>query len=117
MLLKYCGNDDRCFPSQITLGKKLGFDPRYVRKLLLELKTAGIIVSKRLGYNQSNTYEVSKSLQIDRNNNSYHLGSLIPLNAGTIVPTKSTYIKGKGKRSVKGLEQLREYMYLKQIKK
>lgn len=108
LLLKYCGKDERCFPSQSTLAKDTGFTPRHIRNLLNQLINTGIIVKKRSGWNRANTYTVSKSLKIDRNGTSYHLGSMFPLQQGTVVPPKSTYLKGKGKRSNKGLEHLRE---------
>ncbi len=114
-LLKYCGNDDKCFPSQQTLGKDLGRTPRYVRELLGELISAGLVYKKRLGYNRANTYTVSKDLKTYWNHGSYHIGTVFPLHQGNTVPDKSTYIKGKGKRSIKGLEKMRKALIEQRI--
>jgi len=106
LLLRYCGKDERCFPSQDTLAKDTSFTPRHVRNLLNQLIQTGIVVKKRSGWNRANTYTVSKSLKIDRNGVSSHLGSMFPLHKGTPIPPKNTYLKGKGKRSIKGMERL-----------
>ena len=113
VLLMHCGKDEWCFPGQTTLAKKLGCSERYVRELLVELYEAGVVYKKRRGFNRSNTYRVAKSLEVDRNSNSPHLGTASPFYEGCPVPPKSTYLKGKGKRSVKGLENLRETMIRK----
>lgn len=117
LLLKYCGRDERCFPSQDTLAKDTGFTSRHIRNLLNHLILAGIVVKKRSGWNRANTYTVSKLLKIDRNGISYHLGSMFPLQQGNELPPKSTYLKGKGKRSSKGLESLREALIKRGILK
>jgi hypothetical protein len=57
-------------------------------------------VKKRLGFNKTNNYKVTKSFVKTRNQNESHLGSMIPLNEGTVVPPNSTYIKAKDKRRV-----------------
>ena len=107
LLLKYCGKDECCFPSQETLGKIMGYSVRQIRNLIKELETQGLIYGTRKGWNRSNTYKVSKSLQINRKSSSPLIGSVFPLHQGNTVPTISTYIKGKDKRSTKGLESLR----------
>ena len=37
-----------------------------------------------------------------RKSGSYHIGSVFPLHKGSLVPTKSTYIKEKDKRLIRG---------------
>lgn len=50
LLKSYCFNgNDRCFPSQNTLAKKLNKSIRTVQRNLKELVTAGIITIKRRG--------------------------------------------------------------------
>lgn len=113
VLLKYCGKDEYCFPSQKTLAKDLGLTDRQIRNLIKELAFTGIVFPTRRGWNRSNTYKISKLL---RNGNSYMIGSQIPLNQGNKIPPKSTYIKGKGKRSYRGLEKLRDALIRKGIR-
>lgn len=117
VLLKYCGQDEWCFPSQETLAKEVGCSARYIRRLLEELLHAGVIVKTRRGFNRSNTYRVAKSFVVDRNGSSCQLGSKFPLHQGNTVPTKSTYLKGKDKRSLKGLENLRKTLVRKGLTK
>jgi len=108
VLLRYCGQDDWCFPSQEKLASDLGVSSRHIRTILDELIASGVILKKRRGFNRSNNYKVAKQFVIERNSSSYQLGSKFPLHDGNTVPPKSTYIKGKGKRSKKGLESLRK---------
>jgi hypothetical protein len=115
VLLRHCGKNDKCFPSQKTLGKEVGITDRYIRKMLIELINAGLVYKRRLGYNRANTYTVSKDLKTDWNQGSYRIGSIFPLHQGNTVPDKSTYIKGKGKRSIKGLEKMRDALIEKHI--
>ena len=89
---------------------------RQVRNLLKELIDSGLISSKRFGWNKANSYTVSKELKIDRKGISYHLGSLFPLHDGNTVPPKNTYLKERDKRSIKGMESLREILVKKGIK-
>ncbi len=107
-LVKHCGKDDWCFPGQVLLGKNLRISARHVRDIMDELINAGLVYKKRRGYNRSNTYKVSKQLQLHRNGGSYQIRSYVPLHTVTPVPPKSTYLKAKGKRSIKGLSSLRE---------
>lgn len=107
ILLKHCGRDENCFPGQKLLAETLGVSPRQVRTYLSELIREGVISKRRKGWNRSNTYAVSKNLDIERKGISYHLRSLLPLHQGSMVPPKSTYLKGKGKRSLRGLENYR----------
>lgn len=115
VMLRHCGQDNHCFPSQATLGEEIGVTDRYVRSLINELISIGIVYKRRLGYNRANTYTVAKDLKRDWKNGSYHLGTKFPLHQGTPVPDKSTYIKGKGKRSIKGFEKLRKDLFEKRI--
>jgi hypothetical protein len=114
VLLKYCGQNDWCYPSQETLGKQLGYTARYIRDLLNELESNRLIVRKRLGFNKTNTYKATKSFLKTRNQNESHLGSMIPLNEGIVVPPNSTYIKAKDKR---GMESMRDILVRKEILK
>ena len=111
VMLRHCGNKNTCFPSHKTLGKILGVSDRYIRLLISSLeKKSDILSHKRSGWNRSNTYTLSKDLVIKRNQSSYHLGSMFPIHKGNEVPTNNTYLTGKGNRSLKGMEILREAM-------
>lgn len=117
VLLKYCGQDDHCYPSQKTLGKHLGMSDRHVRTIIKELIGSGLIVATRRGFNRSNTYYVAKELDWEkRKSGSYHLGSKYPLQQGNVLPNKNTYLKGKGKTSHKGLEKLGDVLIRKGIR-
>ena len=109
VLLKYCGKNDWCFPSQATLGTVLGYTSKHIRTLLKELVRAELISKERRGWNRSNTYYVVKLLDTDRIPSSPHLGSGVPVHNETTVPPKSTYLKTKdnNKRSIKGRENCR----------
>ncbi|MBU4210638.1 helix-turn-helix domain-containing protein [Patescibacteria group bacterium] len=115
VLLKYCGKDEYCFPSQITLGKILGYTDKHIRTLLNELIGAGLVSRKRSGWNRSNTYHVQKLLDTDRKlisvpsqtSSPPQSGKKVPIHNETVVPSINTYLKGKGKRSLKGLEKCR----------
>lgn len=96
-LLKYCGQKDMCYPSQQTLSENLLCTPRHIRNLLDELLQAKLITKQRTGFNKSNTYTVTKQFKIVGNYSSPHLRSKFPLNPGTTIPPKNTYIKTKGK--------------------
>lgn len=108
VLLRHCGKDDWCFPGQVRLSREVGVSSRYIRDLLNELIVSGLVYKTRRGYNQSNSYKVSKHLQICEAGSSYQVSSIVPLHDGNTVPTKNTYIKGKGKRSIKSLSIMRE---------
>lgn len=119
VLLRYCGKDEFCYPSQETLGKTLGYTARYIRILLNELEKAKLIHRKRTGFNKSNTYRVTKDFDRNysshnptiknRNNNSPQLGSKFPLHQGNSIPPKITYRKEKRKNmDKKGFESLKE---------
>ncbi len=119
VLLKYCGQDETCYPAQKTLAKVLGFSDRYIRSLITELEGADLISKKRTGFNKSNTYTVSKKYRKygsghsnnEENSNSGKLGSAFPLHQGSGVPNKSTYRKETSKRgSDKGFQTLKEAM-------
>lgn len=114
VLLRYCGKNDSCYPSQLTLGKKLGMTDRHIRELLAELENNGLITRHRSGFNKANTYYVAKDLRSDRNQSSVHVGNMFPLHQGTEIPANSTYIKGKGN---KGMERLGEAMEKLGLKK
>ncbi len=116
LLRKYCGQKEACFPGQKKLGVDMNLTSRQVRNLLKELIDSGLISSKRFGWNKANSYTVSKELKIDRKGISYHLGSLFPLHDGNTVPPKNTYLKERDKRSIKGMESLREILVKKGIK-
>lgn len=108
LLLKYCGKDEYCFPSQETLAKIMCYSSRQIRTLLKELERLGLVRTIRKGWNRSNNYLVAKTLQFDRKSGSSLIGSTFPFHKGNTVPPKSTYLKGKGKRSIKGLENMRD---------
>jgi hypothetical protein len=123
VLLKYCGKDEWCFPSQITLGKVFGCSDKHIRTLLKELIEVKLISKKRRGWNRSNTYHVVKLLSADRiptpdsdrkptsviiqTSSSPQSGNTVPIHPEPTVPPKSTYLKGKDKNSVKGREMVR----------
>lgn len=116
VLLKHCGNKDTCFPSQKKLAKELGISDRYVRVLIENIiRKTDILKSKRSGWNRANTYTLSKDLVLERNQSSYHIRSQFPLHQGTQVPPNSTYLTGKGNRSIKGMERMREVLERKGI--
>ena len=132
VLLRYCGKDDFCFPSQKKLGQDLGCSDRHIRKLIKELEAEGLVVKTRKGYNRANNYKVAKDLTSNRNQDSslndgndtksrkpssVQLGTTIPLHQGTPVPPNSIYLKGKDNNtfSSKGLEKLRKAMVEKGI--
>lgn len=115
VLLRHCGKDDSCFPSQITLGKIMNISARHIRNLLDELIEAKILTKKRKGWNRSNTYTLTKSFIVNRKGSSYQLGSAYPLHEGKEMPDNKTYLKGKGKRSLQALEKMREELIKKKI--
>jgi hypothetical protein len=122
LLLKFCGKKEFCYPGQKKLAKIMGCSTRNIRKHIKKLVDAELISIKKIGFNKSNTYKVSKellvrncssSLSMDSNGNcgSPHLGTPVPLHMGTVVPPKSTYIKEKDKmygKTSKGQEKCRE---------
>jgi DNA-binding Lrp family transcriptional regulator len=109
VLLRYASQDESCFPSQTTIAKSIGCSPRYVRTILGKLEAQGLIYSKRLDYNRTNTYQISKHLIVDdRNSSSPHLRSIVPLQNGTTVPPTYTHRNKKDKRSDKGFQLLKE---------
>lgn len=110
VLLRYCGQDEYCFPSQATLGMELGISARQVRTILKKLAKEELIAITRSGFNRSNTYHVSKDLKTDRNGASSHIRSVFPLLGGSSLPTTNTYLKGKDKNSIKGFESMREML-------
>lgn len=114
VLLKYCGQNEWCYPSQKTLGTKLGYSARYIRTLLTELILSGLIVKKRTGFNETNTYRVAKDFMVERKQSSFHLGSRNPFNQGAVLPPKNTYIKAKVK---KNMEIMRDKLTKKGILK
>lgn len=133
VLLKFCGKDEFCFPGQITLGKILGYTDKHIRTLLKELIDVKLISKKRRGWNRSNTYHVVKLLDTDRiytsdttqkststsshTFNSHQLGNQVPIHREPELPPNSTYLKGKDKRSLKGLENCRRVLEEKGILK
>ena len=112
VLIKYCGQKDWCYPSQKTLGKQMGYTARYIRDLLKELELNELIKRKRIGFNRTNTYKVTKEFKTIRKQGGNHLGSKVPLNEGTIFPPNSTYTKTKDKKT---MEIMREELTEKGI--
>lgn len=110
VLLKHCGKDNRCFPGQKLLASTVGVSDRQIRRYLSELINEGLITKRRRGWNRTNTYMLSKDLDIKRTGTSCQLGSTFPLHRGNTIPPKSTYLKGKGKRSIKGFEKFRKQL-------
>jgi len=123
VLLKFCGKDDHCFPGQKRLAEILKCSERYIRDLIDELEKSEILVKRRSGWNRTNTYTLTKDLTSNRkpssaplrNSISPQLGPVIPIHQGTPLPPKSTYLKGKDKRSLKGLEKMRRVLEEKGI--
>lgn len=133
VLLRYCGKNEWCYPSQKTLGIDLGCSARHVRDLIKELEKQGLIFKKRKGYNRANNYKVAKSLTSDRksgslsigNSNSSlvkqssspQLGSTFPIHEGTIVPPNSTYLLGKDNNTFnhKAFEKFRQGLIEKKL--
>lgn len=115
-LLRHCGKDNTCYPSQIFLGISMGCSSRMVRIYLDELITFGLIRSKRRGFNRPNTYEVCKNPILERNYispmdgqaYSSYLRNPLPFHKGTAFPDNITYRKTKAKISEKGLNVLRK---------
>lgn len=112
ILLKHCGKDDYCYPSQRTLAESLNCSSRHVRNLLKELSEAKLIHPTRSGFNRPNTYKVTKYFTVtkDRNSASYQLGSQIPLHQGTALPPKNTYTKVKGKSMARNFQSLKDVL-------
>lgn len=124
VLFRYSFQKDYCWPSQETLGKDLGYSARHIRNLLKELEREKLIDPKRLGWNRTNTYKLSKDVKTTRvpslndgtdkscqKQTSAHLGTVLPIHQGTPLPTKNTYGSRKENNgSSKGLESMRQYM-------
>lgn len=90
-LLFYAGKSKKAFPSQKTLAKNHGFSDRYIRSVLDELKSNGLILGwKRRGYSLSNLYRLNPELyfQTERKSSSHENGSTIPFHSGTPNPSK-----------------------------
>lgn len=131
VLFKYSFQKDYCWPSQETLGKDIGCTSRHIRNLLKELEEAELIDPKRLGFNRTNTYKLSKDLKTTRvsssneenaksrqRQTSSHLGTMIPLHQGNPLPTKNTYGSIRANNgSSKGMESLRQVMIEKGLVK
>lgn len=114
ILLKYCGQNEWCYPSQNTLAEDLGLrGPRHIRTLINELIKAGLVIKKRTGFNQSNSYKVAKEFLIDRKHDSLHLGSSFPLDQGIKIPPKNTYRKAGVKKGMKLLRNCMKELGLK----
>jgi len=96
VLLKYCRQNDTCFPGQERLANILGRTERHVRTLLNELEKSELIYWTRTGFNRPNTYTLAKSLE--RKPISAHLGSVFPLHRGNDVPNKNTYPRIKANK-------------------
>jgi len=117
VLMKHCGQAEHCYPSQRTLAEALGCSSRHIRNLLQELIVAGLVSITRSGYNRPNTYKVAKQFIVknDRNSSSYHLGSLVPIYQGTVLPPKNTYTKVKGKSRDRNMQQIKDVLMNKGI--
>lgn len=108
VLLQHCGKDDHCWPGQKRLADIMKLQVRQIRNLINELIVNEVVIKRRLGYNQTNTYTLAKELKVDRQGIAHHISSKFPLNTGNKVPNKNTYIKTKDKRSLIGLENMRK---------
>ncbi|PIY80635.1 MAG: hypothetical protein COY80_01940 [Candidatus Pacebacteria bacterium CG_4_10_14_0_8_um_filter_42_14] len=108
LLLKYCGQKDYCYPSQDRLAKDMGISDRQIRAHLNELCLAGLIKKQRTGFNKTNTYTITKHFQMSGKPDSPQLGSKFPLDPGTTLPPKNTYIKGQRKMKEKGMQIIRD---------
>ena len=117
VLLRYCGQDEKCFPGQKKLANDFGYSARHIRNLLNELIEAGLVQKRRKGWNKTNTYTVAKNLEIDRKCSSPHIRNVFPFHQGNEVPNKNTYLKEKDKRDVKGFEELRKSLIENRILK
>ena len=118
VLIRYCGQDEHCYPSQETLGDHLGYSDRHIRNLLKELEDLKLICRTRSGFNKSNTYRVAKSFTVKWKSGSAHLGSKFPLHQGSTVPTNITYRKAKEKtKAIKKMNKVRKDLIAKGILK
>lgn len=124
VLLKFCGQDESCFPSQKLLAKIMCLSVRQTTDYLRELEDSGIIKRKRAGFNRPNTYTVAREYEnytshqvsLNKKSNSSELRALFPLHTRNAVPPTNTYRKEKDKRrSSKGLESLRETLVKRRI--
>jgi len=52
----------KCFLSQETMASRLNLSSRHVRRLLVQLKAMGLLVTKRRGFNMTLSYELPKAL-------------------------------------------------------
>lgn len=89
-LILYAGQNGNCFPSELTLGNDFGVTDRYIRDLLQILGTNGLIRWRRGKPGQSNKYTLSTEIYQpkSRNSGSAEIGTPVPSQTGTIVPTK-----------------------------
>lgn len=108
VLLRYCGNKEYCFPSQVTLGEDLGLSPRQVSVYLKELIHNGLVSKTRSGFNKPNTYKVAKTFTVesqkiiaidkkcssdtDKKPDSTHICGTFPLHTGKELPPNNTYL-------------------------
>ena len=134
VMLRHCGKEEFCFPSHKHLAESLGLCDRQIRNLIIELEASGLVYKTRRGFNRSNNYKVSKTLESDRKpvassnegnppikrkQKSAQLGSKIPIQDGNVVPPNSIYLKAKDNNvfSEIGFEHLRKTMLGLNLKK
>lgn len=110
-ILLYAGLDGIIFPSQATLGKDFGLEPRQIRNLLIILRKFNVIRWKRGGYGRSNHYSISEEIYClndkqDGNYVSSNIGIQLPSQGGNTIPPN---IVSKKSHSISGqLQQLFE---------
>ena len=63
MLLKYCWDNDACFPGQLTLAKDMGAAERSVRTYLKELEKVELLEIKQRGLGKTNLYRLHLTIK------------------------------------------------------
>lgn len=90
----YAGTTGTAFPSQKTLANDFGYkDSRHIRTYLNKLKEKRLLSWKKRGYSKSNSYILNGELyfrndKIIRKPTSAHLGTILPVQNGTPLPSK-----------------------------
>lgn len=116
-LVFYAGIDGEVFPSQALLAKNLGVSPRYIRKLLTELKNYNLIAWVRRGYSTSNKYTLNEELycrndkkdkSMDGDTSSFMEGVIVPDHSGNVVPAKQSQDKRKKNKELHPHINMRE---------
>lgn len=116
-LIFYAGIDGEVFPSQALLAKNLGITPRYIRKLLTELRNYSLVTWVRRGYSTSNKYALNeelycrndkKSKLMDGDISSFMEGAIVPDHSGNSVPPEESQDKRKKNKELHPHINMRE---------